>query len=266
MSRRTSRGPRIAAAVIAVAALAAAVPAAASRGGAPGQDAFEAGVAAYRAGDHARAGELWEEALAEPLAAEERARVLYDLGNAAWRDGRRGEALGWWNACLRIAPRHADARANVTFAREELGLPPADPGDLQTALRVGLESWTRGEAALAVIAASLLLLGAILLEALRGGRAARWSVGVSAVLVALAAAPWIHAERRARRDPWLAIGVPEVGLRAEPRPTLPVIATVATGEEVEKLDELAGQVRVRTSDGTRGWADAEAFFRLRVGR
>jgi tetratricopeptide (TPR) repeat protein len=230
--------------------------------GDPGADPFTAGVAAYRAGDYATASERFEAALDAPLSAAERARVLYDLGNAAWRDDRKGEALGWYAACLRIAPRHADARANLTYAREELGLPPADAGDLQTTLLRLLESWTRAESALAVLVTSLLLLGALLLEALRGGRAARVGVGVAAGLVLFALPPWIHAERRARRDPWVAIGTPEVALRAEPNPERALIASVPTGAEVERIDELSGWIRVRTADGARGWAEVGGFFRL----
>ena len=79
-----------------------------------------------------------------------------------------------------LAPRHADARANLAYVREELGLPPADAGGLYQALLDGLSLWTRAEAALAVLATSLLLFVCLLFEALRGGRLARfaaWQLG-----------------------------------------------------------------------------------------
>lgn len=224
--------------------------------------AFDAGVEAYRGGDYAAASELWTEALAAPLAPAERARVCYDLGNAVWRAGRRGEALGWYSAALRAAPRHADARANLEFAREELGLSPADEGSLATAMHRAAGSLSRGEAAAGVLAASLLLCAALVVEALRGGRLWRGVAVASAVLALTAAVPWVHAEAAAGGDPYLAIGTPSVSLRAEPRAELPVIATVEAAGVVERIDALGSWLRVETAAGERGWAPAEELFRL----
>jgi tetratricopeptide (TPR) repeat protein len=130
--------------------------------------AFDAGVEAYRGGDYAAASELWTEALAAPLAPAERARVCYDLGNAVWRAGRRGEALGWYSAALRAAPRHADARANLEFAREELGLSPADEGSLATAMHRAAARSRAARPRPACSRPSLLLCAALVVEALRG--------------------------------------------------------------------------------------------------
>ena len=225
-------------------------------------EAFDAGVAAYRRGDHAAASELWLEALEHPLPAGERARVCYDLGNAAWRSGRRGEALGWYSAALRAAPRHADARRNLTFAREELGLQPADEGSLASAFRRAAGSFTRAEAGWAALAASALLFGLIALEALLGGRLWRWLSLCAGALALASAAAWIHAARASAGDPYVAIGVPSVSLRAEPRNDLSSIASVDAGRTVERVDELAGWLRVETAAGERGWAPAEELFRL----
>jgi tetratricopeptide (TPR) repeat protein len=224
--------------------------------------AFDAGVAAYRGGDYAAAGELWSEALSAPLPPADKARVTYDLGNAAWRAGRRGEALGWYAAALREAPRHGDARANLEFAREELGLPPADEGSLAAAFRRAAGSLSRAEAAWGVLAASLLFFTLLVVEALRGGRLWRGLALGSGLLALAAAVPWVHAEATAGGDPHVAIGTPSVSLRAEPRTDLPVVATVEAGGVVERIDALGGWLRVETPDGERGWAPAEELFRL----
>lgn len=225
-------------------------------------EAFDAGVAAYRRGDHAAASELWLEALEHPLPAAERARVAYDLGNAAWRSGRRGEALGWYAAALRVAPRHADARRNLAFAREELALPPADEGSLAAAFRRAAGALTRDEAAWVALAASALLFALLVLEGLRGGRLWRGLAVAGAVLALAAAVPWIHAEATSRGNSCVAIGVPSVSLRAEPRTDLPVIASVEAGRTVERIDSLGGWLRVETAGGERGWAPAEELFPL----
>ncbi len=230
---------------------------------AQGSAAFEAGVTAYRAADYAAADEHWRAALAEPLSACSRASVLYDLGNSAWRAGRRGEALGWYHAALLQAPRHKAARANLAHAREELGLEPADAGSLVAFARAALSSFTRGEAALAALGAALLLFALMLVEALRGGRLWRNLVLLGALLAALAAGLWILAERRAGADPYLVIATPSVGLSSEPRADLPAIASLAAETRVARIDALDGWLRVETEQGVRGWAPEGAFFGLR---
>ena len=188
--------------------------------------------------------------------------MAYDLGNAAWRAGKRGEALGWYSAALRAAPRHADARRNLAFAREELGLPPADEGSLAAAFRRAAGALTRAEAAWAVIGASGLFLALLVLEALRGGRLLRGLAAAAGALALLAAVPWVHAELSAGGDPHIAIGVPSVALRAEPRTDLPSISVLEAGRTAERIDALGGWLRVETAAGERGWAPAEELFRL----
>ena len=183
------------------------------------QDLFDRGVEAYRAGDHKEAIERLEEVLLDSLGDEDRARVCYDLGNATWRDGRGGEALGWYEAAQRLRPRHADARANVAFVREELGLRPAGTGDLRSAGGRFLRGATREEAAWLVLLASGLLLITMVGEALAGGRGWRIAAIVSGFAVVIAMVPWVYAETRVDDDPYLAIGTPSVSLRALSRAT-----------------------------------------------
>ena len=225
------------------------------------QALFEEGSAAYRRGDHGTAIERWSELLSEPLAPPQRAQVLYNLGNAAWRDGRGGEALGWYAACLRQAPRHADARHNIAFVREELGLTPEETGDLKTAFARFAGSTTRDEAAWLVVGALGLLLAALMLEALRGGALWRMVALGAGAGVLLTLVPWIHAETRGGPEV-LAVGVPRTQLRAEPRDDLPAVSALEAGQAAARIDALPGWVRVETADGERGWARSELLFAL----
>lgn len=47
------------------------------------------------------------------------------------------------------------------------------------------------------------------------------------------------------------------GLHEERAPDSPVIETLATGSELEVLEQADGRARVRTGDGTAGWIDAD---------
>jgi hypothetical protein len=117
---------------------------------APGFD--QAAVDAYRRGDYAGAKSLWIATLetgrdesGAPLPDGERARILYDLGNAAFRAGEPLEAVGWYTASLRLRPRDAETWSNLEHARRTAKLEPADRGDLAATLGRLLTSITHVE-------------------------------------------------------------------------------------------------------------------------
>lgn len=217
---------------------------------------FEDGVEAYRAGDYGRAHQLWEGLLAEPLSEDDRARVLYGLGNAAYRLGEPLEAAGWYTAALRYAPRDGDARENLELARREADLEPADPGTLSSAFWFLLTALTFGESARLALGGLLFLLAVLLAEAGLGGGLWRALSGVALILAAVCFVPWIaHALQDGGETVWT---VEEGGaeLRAEPHRELEVIGRLAPGEIAHRIDALPGWVRVRTDDGERGWVAA----------
>ncbi|HED64272.1 MAG TPA: tetratricopeptide repeat protein, partial [Planctomycetes bacterium] len=144
---------------------------------------FELGVRAYRAGRYREAEAHWRELLARPLSRVERARVAFDLGNAAYRQERPLDAIGWYTVALSLEPRHRAARHNLERARAQAGLDPADRGDLSSTLRRVLTAWTVEEAREILLAALALFGLALFGEALRGGagwRRAAWATFVLA--------------------------------------------------------------------------------------
>lgn len=231
-----------------------------------GGDPFALGVEAYRAGDHASATSLWLRALETARAPEDRARVLYDLGNAAWRAGDRIAAIAWYTACVRVAPRHADAWANLEYARAEASLEPADRGDLGSTLRRLVTSLTAAESARLLLAALLLLAVPLAGEALRGGRAWRWASVAGALVVLVCAVPWAwHGTDRfapGGADPVMVVADAPLALRSEPRADLPSLTAVQPATILERLDALPGWIRVETEDGLRGWLPESALQSL----
>ena len=224
---------------------------------------FDQGVEAYRRGDYRDAALQWSVQLEEPgLTDAARARLCYDLGNAAWRLDEKLEAVAWYTACLRLEPRHADAWHNLEFVRREAGLEPADRGDLRSTAKRLVTSVRPEESRTAIFyglgLCALLLAG----EALRGGAGFRRGALVAGLLTVLVGVPWVADRFAPEGTPLMVVRGPELGLRTEPLAGQDAVADVRAGEVVHQVDQLPGWVRVRTSSGQRGWVSEDAVFLL----
>jgi len=228
---------------------------------------FERGVAAYRSGDYAGARSAWRATLAEELDELDRARVLFDLGNACWRLGESLPAIVCYGAAVRLDPRHAEAWQNLELARAKASLPPADAGDLGATVQRLLTRLRPAERRALLFGALALWSLVLVLEVRFGGAALRSTLAASSVVLVLAAIPWIHGHAaRAPSQPLWVIESGGVPLRAEPLEERAPVGELAALEEVERLDSLPGWVRVERADGLRGWAREDAFFSLEQGK
>jgi len=220
---------------------------------------FGAGVEAYRRGEHAAAAQAWERLLGEDLGDPARGALLHDLGNAAYRRGEALAAVGWYSAALRHAPREEDTWANLELARREAGLPPADAGDLNSAVARSLGSVTELESRWLAFAGLSLLAAALLGEALRGGMGWRRACLGGAVLALVASAPLGWRLARPMEDPLFIVEPGGVPLRSEPDLGMGPIQRLEAGEWAERIDELPGWVRLEAG-GERGWAPRESVL------
>jgi tetratricopeptide (TPR) repeat protein len=218
--------------------------------------AHERAVAEYQSGSYEEARVAWLEALAESgPEARDRAALLYNLGNAAYRLGRPLEAAGWYTAAIELAPRHEAAWRNLEFVRRRAGVEPADRGDLSSTVVRLTTVLTRAECervVLALLAALALVLG---FEAWRGGVAAKVLAGVLAGLVCIASVPWaMHLARAGERQVFVVQpeGAP---LSSEPREASAVVGRLAPASRAQVIDALPGWVRVRQG-GASGWIAA----------
>jgi len=108
-----------------------------------------AGVA-YEERDYAEAERLFSTMIeATPPTALPAADLLYNLGNTYYQQGRKGMAAWMFERCLAVAPRHADARANLALVRRESGVPRAEVFFLFKPLSAILHRLSVGEWALA---------------------------------------------------------------------------------------------------------------------
>jgi len=229
---------------------------------APG--AFEEGVRAYRDGAYANAHRQWLDVLESDAPVVDRATLCYDLGNAAWRLERPLEAVAWYTAAIRMAPRHQDAWANLEFARSKLDLAPADRGDLQSTLRRLLTILGLAESEWLVLGTALLFAAAGAGWALRGGAFARRAMLAFALLTLVALAPWIHNLRQRDRDPVMVVATGGCQAFSEPREGSSMLARLQPTAVVERIDTtLPGWTRVKLDDGTPAWVEADHVFALR---
>jgi tetratricopeptide (TPR) repeat protein len=231
---------------------------------APAQSAFQEGVRAYRQGAWANAHRLWLDALESEEPGIDRAGLCYDLGNAAWRLERPLEAVAWYTAAIRLAPRHRDAWANLEFARGKLELAPADRGDLESTLRRLLSILGPAESEWLVVCTALLLAATGATWALRGGALARRTALGSLLFVLIALAPWIHNLWQQDRDPVMVVEPGGSQACSEPRAGAAMLARLEPAEVVERIDaSLPGWTRVELDDGTPAWVESKHVFALR---
>jgi len=222
-----------------------------------------AAIEAYRAADYETAGDLWlSELELGHVTGPERGRLLYNLGNVAFRDDRVREAVGWYTAALRYRPRDRDTWTNLEYARSEAGLEPADRGDLAATVERLLSAMTLAESEWAVFLA--LAAWAILLagEALRGGRVWRRAAWAGLALVGLSLAPWFFNLSSFGKQRVLVVNDRTTPVLSEPRAGAARVAKAEGGAQIERIDELPDWVKVRAEDGTPGWVEREAVFDL----
>ncbi len=225
----------------------------------------ERAIEAYRRGDLATARTEWLSVLddtAHPPSGAERARVLYDLGNVAFREGRTLEAVGWYTASLRLRPRDPDTWTNLEEARSRSKLDPADRGDLASTSKRLLGSFTAAEARWLALFGMLVLAAALAFEALRGGRLARWSAVGAGLFAILACLPCFDHWLREGRRPMLVVQPDGTACKSEPREKAATTFELAPGAIVRHVDDLPDWTKVRVDDGLEGWVPRSAVFAL----
>lgn len=216
---------------------------------------------AYRTKDYSAAMAGWQAALEEADSAGERARLAYNLGNAAYRKGDELEAVAWYTASLRLRPRDADTWHNLELARAEAELDPADRGDLASTSQRLVGSLTRAEAEWLLLLAIGLFGVALAFEALRGGQLARRIALVGLIGVILLAIPYSWHLSQPDAKGLMVVQKGGAHHRSEPRTDAKSFGKIEPGTIVHYRDELPGWVGVQF-EGRRAWVRERALFDL----
>ena len=191
------------------------------------------------------------------------AAILYNLGNAAFRAGKPGEAILAYERALLIAPRDQDVRANLRQVRKAAGLPEPDDGPWTRVVRsIGTNAWAWLASAGLWLACAALLARRLAgsdggARPLRNGLAATAGTGVAILLIAGAAC----ATRLGERDRGVVLdGDPK--LRVAPYASATVSSELPPGEIVRIERTHEGFTLVRTAAGRSGWMPDASVGRI----
>lgn len=212
-----------------------------------GQSTAALAEVAYRAGDYAKAKELWTRMLVER---GEDGRLEYDLGNCEYRLGNYARAVWRFERARRALGADERVRFNLALAERKLGLEGADASSFFATLRGRLRRLDRGDwfsYGLAVELFGLILLGFVV------RRRVRVLIVLATCLIVIGAA---SLARAATLDDSRILGVVilEDGtpVRGEPRAELQGLMKLGAGVRATYVADSPGWVRVRVGE-REGW-------------
>jgi hypothetical protein len=212
--------------------------------------AFDEANRLYEQGDYAAAAAAYERLLG---AAPGTASLHYNLGNAWFKAGEVGLAIWHYRAARDFSPRDADIRANLQFARNQVGA-SEQVGEGRLGRWVGL--LTLDEWGLVSVALFWCGMAGVVVARLRPGN--RGSIRFWARLLMVAwlgsvlALGWVWHGQRGQR---VAVVVAEGGIRYGPFEESQIQFTVPGGAELRVLDTREGWVRVEHARRGSGWIE-----------
>ena len=217
---------------------------------------FADAARAYDANQLPEAIRGWQALVDEGQALPE---VLFNLGNAHYRNGDLGEAILAYRRAQRLAPRDPDIRANLGFAAQSAGieLPARKP------LAALLLDFSRAEW-LGFGAACFWLLGLTLAAWIVWPRFRfAWRPAAAALaallLVALAG---LAAYRDLARRPECVVRTANQKVLSSPLETATPLLALPAGALVRQVDERGQWIEVQ-ADAVRGWLPAAALAPVR---
>lgn len=208
--------------------------------------------AAFDQGDFAKALQLYETAAANgPV----NGHVYYNLGLAAHRQGKVGEAMAAFLAARRFLPRDPDTAANLRFILRSVPDKLEAEQPKSTALRLAfwvpaltVREWAYWTAFLAAAVGGFLSI-CILLPRLKHLRLLALGLAILPLISGLSLAIKCQHD-----DVWAAVGAPTVKVYAGPGTKHPVLFELKEGAPLRIDEQVAGGFyRVELSDGKRGW-------------
>lgn len=217
-------------------------------------EAFHQGNAAFVSGKYAEAVQRFESCLSRQGCS---APILYNLGNACFRDGKIGPAILNYERARWLAPGDPDLKANLQLVQHSAGLFESTPPKWQAlAGMFSLNAWTW----MATVA--FLFLG--LASTIRLFRLdTKWS---ARPWIFLFAGAWLFcASSAALRILELnraVVVVPETPLRITPLETSPAIFNLTAGSVVRIKKQRDSFFYIHSQDGKEGWVSQKQVERI----
>jgi len=211
---------------------------------------FQAGAAAYRAGQYPRAAEAFHESVALRPAAG----TLQDLGNARWLCGRTGSAILAWEQARWLDPFNSSVRQNLRFARKTAQLEAPDLAWYEVVSTWLPASWWAWIAGISL----WLAVGMGMLPGILRRPKATWHQAVAALglMVFLLSVPaHIGVQTRSRIGFVLGKDIP---LRLTPTVEAQAMTRLAAGEPGRWVGARGNYVLIRTTRAL-GWVEQDQF-------
>ena len=210
--------------------------------------AFEAANKLYEEGKYSEAATAYAKLL---QTGQTSAALYFNLGNAFFKSGQIGRAIGAYRLAAQITPRDPDVRANLQFARNQAQGPTLPPGRWQRWLgRLSLNEWT-------VLAAGAVWLWLFLLAVRQwwpGLRAVlRGYVLTSAILAGLLCACAAVAFYNVRLARVAIVITNEAVVRHGPLAESQTAFTAHDGAELRMLDQKEEWLQVSAGPRQVGW-------------
>jgi hypothetical protein len=225
------------------------------------EETFNDGNDAYARGDFDAAAEAYRTVLKYGITD---ARVEYNLGNAAFRLGRLGEAVLHYRRAQRLAPADADIAANLELALQR-GLDRVDPPEVTgpvRAVRAVQDRLGPDRQALALLLLLWVAAGIVAWRSARpGGWSAAWGWTLAAVLsiAALGCVSWYTTWQRLDGESLGVVLQPSVEVLAGAGQNNATLFTVHEGLTVVVQQEQRDWLQVTLPNGLHGWVPREAL-------
>ena len=229
----------------------------ASAAQAPADSLWDAGTAAYSAGDWEGAASAWGAIEAEGLESPE---LYYNIGNAFFKSSDYAHAILYYERALKLDPSYSDARFNLEFAREFV------QDRIESVPEFFLKTWIRRLgylfsadpwAVLFLVLLGLALAGALLFLLGTGSARRRtgFFAGLAALLLAFCCLGFASSQKAAyNRADSAIVTVPVSSVRSSPGSEASKdLFVLHEGTKVRILDEVGGWWNIELSDGRQGW-------------
>jgi tetratricopeptide (TPR) repeat protein len=207
---------------------------------------FDQARKAYEQGDQEAAVAGFERAL---QGAPGGVGVLYNLGNARFRQGEMGRALAAWRQAQWITPRDPALRHNLDLIRRRLSQ-SEPPFWKQWLMLLTLDEWAAVAGVLVWVWSGWQIFIRIKPRLADSGSGVRWLLGSVA---AVALGGWVTAWILVQQGPNAAIAGKEVPARFGPLEESDIAVNFADGTEVRVEQYRNGWVRVSDAEGRGGW-------------
>lgn len=221
----------------------------------PPEEIFNLGNAAYEEGRYADAVQAYRKLLKYQIRDE---RLEYNLANAEFKAGRLGQAILHFERARRLDPTDPDIRANLAYARSfcfDQVPSPEIPAPLLW-LRAVQDRVGPDHQAWAFLVLVWLLCAEIAWVLARPGRlsaSAGWLASALIVVILIVAGSWYSTYVRLEGRPTAVVVSPAVEVLAGPGENNATLFTAHEGLLVEVRDVRPEWVQVSLPDGLNGW-------------